>query len=720
CRDALRRARELAPDNHLTSFYLANLHTELDETDDAIAELGRACELNPGSADYHNSLGNLLHGSERDEEAAGEYRRALELNPNFAEAHNNLANALVSLKQPKAAVDHYRRSLELNSEQPIVACNLGNVLRNLGGLAESLAAFRRAAALDPKLFNAYNGMGLTLQVHNRHEEAVEAFQQALGVKGDYPEALNNLAISEAHLGRFEEAVRAYGKLLDIRPDLPEALFNLASLLQTLNRWDESILAFMQALNVRPDYNVIYPFLAHSLMQQCNWSNLHGIVERIRRNTEEELAVGETVTVSAFALQSLPGEFSMALRQKVAEQISRRNADYVNEVREGLHFTYPRNRRDERLRIGYLSPDFRFHSVAVAFKGILDNHDRDHFSPYGYALHSGDDDPMTNDLRDGFDGYRNFVEVPFKDAAQQIHDDGIDILVDLAGHTRGAQLELLALRPAPVQVHYLGYSATIGAKFLDYLITDHNQVPPEQRQFFTEQLVYLPDTFMATQRAPVAVETPRRDQCGLPEQGFVFVNFNTHYKIEPKMFGIWMRLLRQIPDAVLWLLQGSSGSIEHLRREAAARGVDPDRLVFAGKVPHPMHLARLRHADLALDNLYHGGGVTTVDCLWVGVPVLSLAGPTPQSRNGASLLSAIGQDGMIQYSLADYERLALELARDPTRLAAIKADLQSNRERYPLFDSGRLTRHLETAYRLMWQRHRDGEAPAMIEVPRLPL
>jgi len=281
------------------------------------------------------------------------------------------------------------------------------------------------------------------------------------------------------------------------------------------------------------------------------------------------------------------------------------------------------------------------------------------------------------------------------------------------------LSLLALRPAPVQAHYLGYSATIGARFLDYLITDHHQVPPEQRPYFTEQLVYLPDTFMATQRAPVAIDGPSRAECGLPDNAFVFGNFNTHYKIEPKMFAIWMRLLRKIPDAVLWLIRGTATSTENLRREASARGVNPDRLIFADKVPHPHHLARLSFVDLALDNLYHGGGVTTVDCLWVGVPMLTLAGPTPQSRNGATLLSAIGQDDMIEYRIGDYESKAHALATDRDRLAAIRANLMASRDDYPLFNSKRLTRHLETAYEMMWRAHEDGKPPQMIDVPRLP-
>ena len=718
CREALEQASLIDPNNTMTLLCWGNYHATLDEQAVAAEYFARVCENEPENASYFNCLGNALHFSGRFDDAIAALTRAVTLNPQFSEGFNNLANVHVSRNERETAVGHYRQSLAIAPEQAIVACNLGNVYRDLGRLDEAVASFRHAIAVNPKLHNAYNGLGLALQVQNRHDKSIEAFNTSLELKPDYAEALNNLAISLTGLGRYNEAVDIYQRLLEVKPDLPEALFNLGTLLQTLSRWDQSVIVFMKALEYRGDYNIVYPYLAHSLMQQCSWTNLDGIIECIRGNVEAELAANVPASVSAFALQSMPGEFSMAMRQQVAEQICRRCANNVAELRAELKLSFPRTRRNPKLRIGYVSPDFRFHSVAVAFKGLLESHDRDRFELYGYSLHSGPDDSMTDELRAGFDGFAKISDMPFMDAARKISGDEIDILIDLAGHTRGAQLEMLALRTAPIQAHYLGYSATIGAKFLDYLITDHQQVPEEQRQYFTEKLVYLPDTFMATQRAPVAIEVPTRAQCGLPEDAFVFCNFNSHYKLEPRLFAIWMRMLRKIPKAVLWLLGGTASSMTNLRREAQARGVDPARLIFADRAPHPVHLARLSHVDLALDNLYHGGGVTTVDCLWTGVPVLTIAGPTPQSRNGASLLAAIDLNEMVTDSLASYERLAMALAADPARLAAMHDHLLAGRNKHPLFQPKILTRHLERAYELMWERYEAGEAPQMIDVPRI--
>lgn len=719
CREALEQAEMIDPNTVGTQLGWGNYYSASGDPAAAAQSFARVCDLNPENASFLNLLGNALHACQRLDDALDAFKKAIALNPRFSEAENNLANVYVSMNKRALAVTHYQRSLEIAPEQAIVACNLGNVLRDLGRISEAIAAFKRANEIDPGLHNAYNGLGLALQAQNRRDESIDVFNRALEIKPDYFEALNNLAISLTGQGRFHEAIDVYQRLLEIKPDLPEALFNLGTLMQTLNRWDQSVVVFMKALEYRPDYNIVYPYLAHSLMQQCNWKNLDGIVEQIRNNAEAELAAGVPASVSAFALQSLPGEFSMDLRQRVAEQICQRVTSTVSELKSGLTFSFPRHRRNAKLRIGYMSPDFRFHSVAVAFKGILQNHDRDRFELHGYSLHAGQDDSMTEELRQGFDGLTRLVDLSYQDAARRIADDEIDILIDLAGHTRGSQLEILALRPAPIQAHYLGYSATIGASFLDYLITDHQQVPPEQRQYFTENLVYLPDTFMGTQRAPIAVEERTRAQAGLPEDAFVFCNFNANYKIEPRMFAIWMRLLRRIPNAVLWLPVSSPVSIANLQNEARARGVDGNRLVFSERLPHPIHLARLPLADLALDNFYHGGGVTTVDCLWTGVPVLSLAGPTPQSRNGASLLNAMGMNELITHSIADYEAMAYALANDRERLQRLRDDLKARRDTYPLFRPERLTRHLERGYELMWERYEAGLPPDVIDIPRLP-
>jgi predicted O-linked N-acetylglucosamine transferase (SPINDLY family) len=356
---------------------------------------------------------------------------------------------------------------------------------------------------------------------------------------------------------------------------------------------------------------------------------------------------------------------------------------------------------------------------MAFRGLLEAHDRERFEIYGYSLAPIRADAVTDQLRRHFSTFRDISGHSFRQAADQINADGMHILIDLAGHTRFARPEIFALQPAPVQAHYLGYSSTIGGDFLQYLITDHRQIAPGMDRYFAEKLVYLPETFMATTRAAIATEPPTRAQYGLPDQGFVFGNFNAHYKFEPRLFGIWMRLLKRVPGSVMWFIGGTPTSERNLRREASARGVDPARIVFSTKVAHSMHLARQKLVDLALDTYHHGGGVTTVDALWVGVPVVTVASESPPSRNGATLLAAVGMEELIADGVDAYEAIAYRLASEPARLADLRRRLEENRHTHPLFDTTRLTRHLECAYRLMWQRWLDGLPPDAIEVPALP-
>ncbi|MDP6709157.1 MAG: tetratricopeptide repeat protein [Alphaproteobacteria bacterium] len=655
---------------------------------------------------------------------AGDNARAKEIvealiteRPDYAEAYVTRGNVHAALDRHEDAIRDYQTAIGLKPGLVVAHYNLGHARRQSGRLQDAKVSFEAALGLDPELASAYNGLGALCQQLAEHENAVEHFDKALAINPGLGDALNNKAISLQMLGRYQEAVEAYKAYIAENPGRGEVYFNFGGLLQTLEQWEPSLVVLREGLAQDPGCLDIYPFYLHALMQLCDWSNLDALIHKLVEITKTQLAAKTRVSFTPFALQSLPGEVPMALRRLVAEAICERISDSVTQSRQLANFSYNKGPHRQRLTIGYVSPDLRAHSVAVAFRGIMENHDRDRFTYNAYSLHPGPPDPFGQYFRSVFDSFVDAAPLSHEEAARRINDDGVDILVDLAGHTRGTRLEIFALRPALVQAHYLGYSATIGARFLDYLITDHQQVPAAERSHFTEQLVYLPDSFMAARRADVDATPPSRAEEGLPEDGFVFANFNKHYKHEPKMFGLAMRLLKQWPGSVYWLRHGTPQSDGNLRREAAARGVDPERLIFAENKSHPKHLARLSLADLALDNFYHGGGVTTVDALWVGLPVLSLAGQTPQSRNGASLLSAIGMAELIADRTEDFEAKARQLLGDPTRLADLRRRLLENRVTHPLFDIARLTRKLEQAYEMMWEVHAAGDSPRMIEVPR---
>jgi predicted O-linked N-acetylglucosamine transferase (SPINDLY family) len=371
---------------------------------------------------------------------------------------------------------------------------------------------------------------------------------------------------------------------------------------------------------------------------------------------------------------------------------------------------------ERIRLGYLSGDFHQHATAQLMAGLFEHHDRDRFEVLAYSYGPDDRSPMRARLASAFDRFIDIHALSHREAARLIHADKVDILVDLKGYTHHARPAISAHRPAPVQVNYLGYPATMGADFIDYIIVDPFVVPSSQQPFFSERLVYLPGSYQVNdRRREVAKARTSRQDCGLPSEGLVLCSFNNSYKISPVFFDIWMRLLRLVPGSILWLLEPNELVKHNLRSEARKRGVDSGRLIFAPVLSSAEHLGRHRHADLFLDTLPCNAHTTASDALWAGLPVLTCCGSTFAGRVAGSLLMAIGMPELVTGSLEEYERLALALARDPQRLIALRKKLESNRDAGALFDLPKLTENLETAYARMWQTWLSGQTPAAFSI-----
>jgi predicted O-linked N-acetylglucosamine transferase (SPINDLY family) len=360
--------------------------------------------------------------------------------------------------------------------------------------------------------------------------------------------------------------------------------------------------------------------------------------------------------------------------------------------------------NEPVRIGYLSCDFRDHPVAHNLVNLFRLHDRERFHVTAYSCGEDDGSHYRRRIQESSDAFIDLRGQSDRDAAGIIAADRIDILIELMGHTRDNRLGICAHRPAPVQVSYLGYPGTTGAPFIDYIIADHIVIPEEEQEFYSEKVIYLPDGFMIADRAPIA-DKPTREECGLPEDGFVFCSFNSPFKLEPVMFGVWMEILAARPDARLWLREVHALCQRNLRQAVAARNVDPERLIFAPRLPTKAeHLARLQLADLALDPRIYNGHTTTLDALWTGVPVLTVKGKHFASRVSESNLKAIGLPEMVVPDLASYRNRAIELATSPDKLAKIRQNLNQNRHSMPLFDTAATIKKLERAYLEIYNRH----------------
>lgn len=439
---------------------------------------------------------------------------------------------------------------------------------------------------------------------------------------------------------------------------------------------------------------------------CEWEAL----DEWRATIRAILASEEAGRVSPFLLLALP-EIS-ALEQRHCSDLWLQGRIAASAVeRAGLDFHFAPATHG-KIRLGYLSSDFHEHATSLLLIELLEAHDRERFEVYAYSY--GDDDglAMRGRLAHTFDRFVDIRALSLAEAAQAIHADEVDILIDLKGYTHGSRTEILSYRPAPVQVNYLGYPGTLGGDFCDYLITDRYLTPPASAADYSESFAYLPDSYQPHGRLCPVGMAPSRQAAGLPAEGVVFCCFNQAYKITPEVFNVWCRLLYDVPGSVLWLL-ASPQAAGNLLSAARQCGIGAERLVFAPDLPQIEHLGRLQLADLVLDTMPCNAHTTASDALWVGVPIITCAGETFAARVAGSVLTAIGLPELIAADLDEYYELALQLASEPESLRQLKAKLAANRLTTPLFDIAAYTRHLEDLYVAMWQRHTAGQAPAVL-------
>lgn len=718
-----RRALELNPDYAEAHNNLGNLLRDQGKLDEAVSCYHRAMELKPNFPEAHSNLGNALRDQGRLDEAAAFYRRALELNPDYAEAHNNLGNALTEQGKLDEAVVRCRRALELKPDYAGAYNNLGNALKEQRKLDEAIACYRRALELKPDYAMAHNNLGnaLTEQSNSLKEqgkldEAVACYRRALELKPDLAEAHNNLGNALRGQGKLDEAVACYRRALELKPDFARSYDNLASVLTDQGKLAEAVACYRRALELKPDYLAPLSPLAHQLQYLCSWEGLDVLSRRVIDLVDGNADGGTNSPVSPFIFLALSTPTTAEQQLRCA----RRWVDHLLKTNGGPARAPALHRPSDpksKITIGYLSANFQTHAVAWLTAELFEKHDHGRFSICGYSYGPDDRSPMRRRLVNAFDRFVDLKNVSFADAAQRIAADNVDIVIDLMGHTKDTRTQILAFRPAPIQVNYLGYPGTMGASFMDYILVDDYIVPPDQQPFFAEKLVHLPGCFQVNDsQREISSRTPSRVECGLPENGFVFCSFNNSYKITPDVFDVWMRLLKAVPGSVLWLPEGNRFVSANLRREARNRGVAAERLVFA--TPEPLmsdHLARHRVADLFLDTFPYNAHTTASDALWAGLPVLTLAGQTFASRVAGSLLRTLGLPELITTSLEDYERAALQLASDRDRLGNLRARLEANRKTSGLFDGGHFARNLEKAYVTMWEIHASGSEPRAFAV-----
>lgn len=731
----------LTPDHLDATHLLGVLAAQRKDYGRAVTYIERALKIAPQFAQIHANLGKAYYGVGRIDEARATLEEAVRLEPGMADAWNDLGNAQRDLGRMDQAMHSFSEAVRLAPGLPEPWANGADVLIDVADYDKALSSLDRAIGLHPHFAEAFNLRARLWLVRDEPAKALVEVDQALAIRPRFGEALAIRADALHRLGRSEDAAQARAQALAEDPDLIDRLMAKAVVasgqwlraaaisycdralalkpdhvqatalrsveLMLTNRLDEATDAAERALALDADEGLAHYVLGQIALQSCDWDRQADALTYLRGLVSAQQS---SVALSAFAFMCFD---TTPAEQRACAALSARQIEAtVTQV------PVRGPRRAGRIRLAYLSGDFHNHATAWLMAGLIERHDRDRFELIGLSNGPALYDAMRKRMAASFDHFIDVREMTDAAVVELIGQHDVDILVDLKGYTQGHRATVMAQRPAPVQVSFLGYPGTMGSNFIDYLIADPHVTPVGEDAAYSEHLVRLPHSYQVNTPRPTAAEAPSRASQGLPAAGFVFCGFNATYKITRPVFDVWMRLLIATPGSVLWLLGDNDRAIATLKREAQARGMDPERLIFAARADQAEHMARQTLADLFLDTCPVNAHTTASDALWAGLPVVTCQGPAFIGRVAASVLAAADAPELITTSLAEYEALVLSLVADRPRLAAIRSRLVEGRDTNALFDTDRFRRHIESAFETMHQRRLDGLAPEAFTVPEL--
>lgn len=687
-----------APKNAAALHMLGVLEATRENFQAAAELIGAAAEIEPANPFSHYNLGNVLRELGRREDAVASYKHALEIDPDNTATLNNCGAVLFDLGRYDEAIAAYDRAIALEPRKLQAHNNRGNALLAMERYAEALRSYDAALAIDSSHPNALFGRGRTLMNLARKNEALSSFARVLAIEPSHVDARTNRVDILFELRRFDEALVECNRALAIDPGSAALHRRRGDIFYMLGKGAESAAAYDEAFSIDPELEEIEGARLLAKLYVCDWSDF----ESERRRLEMHVLEGKhAANPFAFLMvAATPREQLICARAYAAKRYPPSKEPLWN----GDQY------RHGKLRVGYISGEFRDQATAYLIADLLECHDRSALELYGFSTGHDDNGMMRRRIKEAVHSFFDLAGRSDRDIAAEIRKAEVDILINLNGFFGEARTGVVAYRPSPIQVNYLGYPGTMGADYMDYILADRWVIPEGEQAHYTEQVVYLPDSYQANDRKKLIGDPPSRLACGLPEHGFVFSSFNNPYKITPPLFDVWMRLLGRTVGSVLWLLELDKAAKRNLLNEARRRGIGPDRIAFAPFVKLKEHLARGALADLCLDTLPVNAHTTASDALWSGVPVLTCCGSIFAGRVAASLLSAVGLEELITFSLEHYEALALKLACERELRARIRAKLAQNLRTRPLFDTPRLTRHVESAYLTMSERHRMGLAP----------
>ena len=643
--------------NSLMTLYSSG---QLNET---IAEIKILNESYPNVPLLFNILGACYQAQGLLGDSAKMFETATKIKPDYAEAHFNLGVVLKAAGQLEGAIESYNRAIYLIPNYPAAHNNLGNIYKDL----------------------------------NQLDDAVNSYEKAIELKPYYAEAYFNLAATLKLLGKFQFSVKSYKKAIEFKADYAEAYYNLGILLKELQSFDEALFNYEYALKLKPDLDYILGPILQIRKDQYIWNGLSDYINRLMQKIQD----GE-IGVSPFVLLGLID--NPYFQRKNSETWI--NDKYPKSNALSKIESYPNHKK---IRLGYFSPDFREHPVSDLIVELLEIHNRNKFEIHAFSCGRDTQDKMNLRIKAAVDHFHDVHMKSDQDIALLARSLEIDIAIDLGGFTQGSRIGVFAMSAAPIQTCYLGYAGTMGTDYMDYLICDRVVIPEDKQNYYLENLVYMPNSYMVNDsQIKPSDKKFSKSNLNLPAKGFVFCCFNNAYKITPETFAGWMRILKAVSGSVLWLPKSNKTAIQNLKHEAVKYGIDESRLIFASRLElKEDHLKRIQSADLFLDTLPFNAHTTASDALRVGLPVLTCIGESFTSRVAASLLNAVNLPELITASQEEYEALAIELAANPKKYRAIKEKLINNLSEATLYDTPLFTKHIESAYKTMYERYLKG-------------
>jgi len=659
----IKKVLQLNSANYHAYYNLGNAFRLNGQSEKAINSYRKVIHIDPYFVDAYHNLGIVLQDRGQLDEAVACYQKAIQLNPNFYNAYYNLGNIFKAKGQPDEAIACYQKTIELNPNIAETYCNLGIVLQAKGRPDEAIACYQKTIELNPNIAETYCNLGNVLQAKGQPDEAIACYQKALQLKPDISLAYNNQGVALQWKGRFNEAITCYQKAIELNPNYADAYNNLGNVFTDIGQLNEAETYFKRALQINPDCSTAYS----NLLFIMNYNSCH--------NPQDILSE------------------HLLFAKKFAEPLYSAISPHTNE-----------RQPNKTLRIGYCSPDFRGHSVAYFIEPVLEAHNREHFEIFCYSLVPIQDE-VTKRIKKYADQWRSIVGMSDENAAKLVRNDRIDILVDLAGHTGKNRMLLFARKPAPIQVSWIGYPATTGLSTMDYKIVDSYTDPLGMTdQFYTEKLIHIPGSFLCYQPHK---ESPDIGLLPALSEGYItFGSFNAFAKISSEVLSLWISILNATSNSHMIIkAKGLSDrkTCQSIMDIFMRNGIASERLELIPPNPSTVeHLNLYNRIDIGLDTFPYDGTTTTCEAMWMGVPVVTLAGKTHASRVGVSLLSNVGLKELIAKTPDGYIETAVNLAKDLKRLQSLRLSLRDMMKHSPLCDAKRFTADLEIYYHQIWE------------------